>query len=359
MPLWMSCKSCLLKSLTLLLVSLSVWVSSEEPMRAQEEPSEAPLVVPRLQPVIAQSARDGLLLGGDFRLAIGAWEVGLGGAYGFESRRARYRTSLGYQQAVELSYGDWPKSFVLGRQGEQGVHVAVDLIALYRLLQGERLTGGWEFLAEALARSQLRGTGFLGRLWPGEGEEEGPEVRYLHLRGFIHWPLPRGGAFETRGELLFGQPTRTAGLFQTFFSASRLQVAQTTLEWQLGELDNPAGLPGFQFDLGLRSYPQSLVGDRFLLILLERRFEVVSGFLQPIDLTALLGPELGWIPVHVSLQASIFFEGGAVFRGGGAAMNVLFGWGASLLVPEIDLQITWAINRQGEPSLTIRTSVLP
>ena len=359
MPLWTNCKSCLRKSLVIALVTLATWVSCGGLLRAQEEPSEAPAVVPRLQPVIAQSVRDGLLLGLDFQLAVGPWEVGIGGAYGFTSRRGRYRTSFGYQRALELSYGDWPKSFVLGRQGEQGIHVAIDLIALYRLLQGEGLAGEWEFLAEALTRSQLRGTGFLGRLWPGEDEEDGPEVRYLHLRGFTHWPLPGGGAFETRGELLFGQPAQTTELFQTFFSASRLRVAQTTLEWRLGELDNPAGLPGFQFDLGLRSYPQPIVGDRFLLVLLERRFEVVSGFLAPIDLTDLLGPELGWIPVHASLQASIFFEGGAVFRGKEPAMDVLFGWGASLLIPEIDLQITLAINRQGEPSLTVRTSILP
>ena len=357
-----------------LVLALGLVLGSAPGARAQaqaqerEEPEGPSAVVERFAPIIAQSARDGLLLGWDFRLAVGPWEVGVGGAYGVESHRVRYRTSFGYRRALEVSYGDWPRSFVLGREGEQGTRLSIDLIGLYRLLQGEGLRLEWAPLEAALARSQLRGTGFLGRLWPGagagegegEGEGPGPEVRYAHLRGFTHWPLP-GGALETRGELLFGQTVPAAAPFQTFFSASRLRLGPLTLEWRLGELDNPAGLPGFRFDLGLRSYPRPIVGDRFWLVMLERRFEVVSGFLAPIDLRDLLGPELGWIPVRASLQASIFFEGGAVFRdeSEGSGMSVLFGWGASFLVPEIDLQATLAVNRRGEPSLTIRTGILP
>lgn len=312
-------------------------------------------VSPHLRPVIAQSDRDGLLLGLDFRLTFGPWELGAGGAWGFASQAARFRTHVQYLRALGLSYGDWPQSLVLGRQGEQGIRLTTDLIAINRLLGGEE-----GVLAEILRRSQLRGTGFQGKLWPGEGEDEGPEVRYLHLKGLIHLPLPFGISLETRGEFLFGQPLEAPERsFQTFFSSSRLWVDQTTLELRLGELDNPADLAGFRFNLGLRSYPAAFAGERFLLASIEQRFEVLSRHLFRLDLSGILGPEWGWIPVHLRVLSSVFFEGGVVFGEGDRQDMILFGWGTSLIFPDLELRVDLAVNREGLPQLTVETGVLP
>ena len=311
---------------------------------------------PHLRPVIAQSQRDGLLLGLDFGLTLGGWELGAGGAYGLLSQTGRFRTGIQYEKAVGLSYGDWPTSLVLGRQGEQGVHLAIDLIALNRLLGSE----GTALLAAILEQSRLQGTGFLGRLWPGESEIEGPDVRYVHLSGFIHWPLPLGIALETRGEFLFGQPLREPeSSFQTFFSSTKLWADQTALEFQLGELDNPAELAGFRFNLGLRSYPSAFAGNRFLLVSVEQGFEVLSTQVFQLDLSSILGPRLGWIPVQLRVLSSVFFEGGIVFGEQDEPDEVLFGWGTSLSFPDLDVKINLAVNRAGIPVLAVEAGVLP
>jgi hypothetical protein len=313
-------------------------------------------VSPRLRPVITQGHRDGLLLGLDLDLILGGWEMGVGGAFGMISQAGRFRTGVRYGQVAGLSYGDWPTSLVLGRQGEQGIHLTLDLIALNRLLG----PGRESLLAEILRRSRLQGTGFWGRLWPGENEADGPEVRYVHLRGFIHWPLPAGIALETQGEFLLGHPLQATEIpFQTFFSVSRLWVDRTSLEVRLGELDNPAGLAGFRFDLGLRSYPDAFGGNRFFLVTLEQGFEVFSSRLFDLDLTEILGARLGWIPVKLRVLSSVFFEGGLVLGGGESPSEVLFGWGTSLSFPDLDVKVHLAVNRAGQPVLAVEAGVLP
>ena len=347
--------------LVVAVIVLGPWLAGEGV--AQEAQPEGPAITvsPQLRPVITESDRDGLLLGLDLRLDLrllrfGAWELGAGGAYGLRSQAGRYRTSFSFGEIAGISYGDWPASLVLGRQGEQGIHLTSDLIALDRLLIGD--PGG--LLGEVLQRSKLQGTGFIGALWPGEDEAEGPNVRYAHLKGFLHWPLPWGFLLESQGELLIGQlrdaPERS---FQTFFSSTRLWVDQTALEIQLGELENPADLRGFRFDLGLRSYPTPFEGDRFVLGSLQQQFEVLSVFLAPLDLTALLGPRLGWIPARLKMSLSVFLEGGVVFGGEDRPEELLFGWGTSLVFPDLDLKIHIAINREGRPNLVIETGVLP
>ncbi len=337
--------------LTLGLVALSGfsgWSQEQQPIGA----------IPHLRPVIAESHRDGLLLGLDFALTLEGLglELEAGGAYGVLSQMGRFRTGLQYQNALRISYGDWPSSLVFGRQGEQGIHASLDLLALNRLLGSE----GEGLLGAVLQQSQLQGTGFLGRLWPGEGEMEGPDVRYFHLSGFLHWPLPLGITLETRGEFLFGQPlTDLESSFQTFFSSTRLWVDETTLEFRLGELDNPADLPGFRFNLGLRSYPASFAGHRFFLFSLEQGFEVLSAQIFQLDLRDILGERLGWIPVRLRLLSSVFFEGGMVLGDGEESNEVLFGWGTSLSFPDLNVNISLAVTRDGVPVLTVEAGVLP
>ena len=341
---------CFLSLIMILLGAANLMSWGQEPQLTRED------VIPRLRPVITQGHRDGLLLGIDFGLMLEGWELGAGGAYGLLSQAGRFRTGVAYEKAIGLSYGDWPTSFVLGRQGEQGIHLSLDLIALNRLLGNP----GVGLLEAMLRQSKLQGTGFLGELWPGEGEKQGPAVRYLHLSGFIHWPLPLGMSLETRGELMIGQPLQNPeNLFQTFFSSSRIWVDQTTMEFRLGELDNPAGLAGFRFDLGLHSYPNAFAGRRFLLGTLEQGFEVLTTQLFQLDLSGILGPRLGWIPVKLRVLSSVFFEGGIVFGDEDHMQELLFGWGTSLSFPDLDVKINLAVNREGMPVLAVEAGVLP
>lgn len=321
-----------------------------------QPPMEPLEVTPHLHPVITDSRRDGLLLGLDFRLSWREWAIEVGGAYGLDSRAVRFTSGLRYHEALELSYGDWPQSPVQGREGEEGGHVAVDLISLYRLLGG-RDAG---VLGQILQKSRLRGSGFVGTLWPDSREEESPSVRYAHLDGFVHWPLPWGVVLETRGELLYGRPTpERQRSFQTFYSSTRLRVGTTSFAFRMGSLENPAGLAGFRFDLGLRSYPRSFQGERFFLATLERQYELLSTHLFRLDLAALLGPELGGIPVWLNALASVFFEGGIVFDREAQAGGILFGWGVSLLLPDLETRIDLGVSREGGPVLSLETGVRP
>jgi len=315
-------------------------------------------VTPRLRPLLLQSEADGLLVGLDLRLDLqlprwGGWTVESGGLLGLESRRLRFRTSLGWAEVVRISYGDWPRSRVLGRQGEVGAHLTADLVALARVLTGPRQG----LLDRVLERSELQGTGFWGRLWPGPDEGAGPPVRYFHLKGFLHWPLPGGAVWESRGEFLYGQPLLDPQrAFQTFFSAAELRWGEAALRVRLGELANPAELAGFRFRLGLRSYPDPIAGERFLIASLERRFDVLEAFLGALDVTALLGPDRGWIPVYLRVSTTLFFEGGAVW---GRERHILFGWGIVLSFPDLDVDVGVGVNRAGELRFRFQAGVLP
>jgi hypothetical protein len=312
------------------------------------------------RPVINEGLRDGVLLGGEFGLGVQAlreiFQINVGLAFGLKSLLPRLRTSVDYAKTVSFSYGDWPESLVLGREGEQGVHLAADLIRFYNVLD----TVDRGFFSRVVEKSRFRGTGFIGNLWPNLGEEAGPEVRYGHLNAVIHWPLSRNYSIQTIGEYLFGQLINDLERnFQTFSSASKLTLNQLLLEVRVGEVQNPVELPEFELNLGLRSYPANVSADRFVVAHIERKFDILSAYVFRLDLTNLLGPQLGWIPLRLKLESTVFFEGAALLNRENEIEEILFGWGTSLVFPDLQLRIDLAVNREGSPSLKLETGVVP
>lgn len=312
------------------------------------------------RPVVNEGQRDGLLLGGEFGLGVEAlqqiFQIKVGLALGLKSGLPRLRTSVNISDALNFSYGDWPETQMLGREGEQGVHIAVDLFELYQRL--DRIDRG--FLTQVVKGSQFRGTGFVGNLWPNRDEEESPEVRYGHLNAVIRWPLSRNYSIQTIGELLignrYGQPENS---FQSFSSASKLTLNQLMLEVQVAEAQNVAELPGFQLDLGLRSYPEDITGDRFVIAKLERKFDIFAAHVWQLDLSNLLGPELGWLPIKIAMESIVFFESAALLSRENKVEEILFGWGTSLVFPDLQMRLDLAINKEGSPSLRLETGVVP
>ncbi|MBI1730112.1 hypothetical protein HY229_04865 [Candidatus Acetothermia bacterium] len=312
-----------------------------------------------IRPVIFQSERDGLLLGLDFRLLISTLEFGIGGAWGPVTGATRYRASFDYSQMISFSYGDWPESLVLGRQGENGERLSVDLVKFYRWLHNSSEDG---LLDKILAGSSFQGTGFTGHLWPGPGEDAGPEVRYGYLSALIKWPVISGIDLDTTGNFLLGQSAKDpTHIFQIFTSSTKVSLDHLDLNLRVGSLENPAGLAGLQLNLGLRSYPRNFSGNRFMLATLERTFDLFSQRLFVIDLTGLLGSQLGWIPIDLQGDISFFMEGGVILNDEvkDKIDQIFFGWGTSLSFPDLRMRIDLAVNREGNPSLTIETGLLP
>jgi len=343
------------KRLATIALSLVVVLGASAPGWAQAGDAE-PAITPGLRPVITNSGRDGLLLGFNIDLGFSDWTTTVGGAYGLNSRAVRYTTGLAYREVASLSYGDWPDSRVRGREGESGIHVGADLIALYRWLGGEE-TG---LVGQAIQQSTLRGTGFVGELWPlGKREADPPSVRYLHLDSTLQWPLPLGFQLETRGQYSTGQPLDSPEqAFTTFHSRTRLFAGQTQLRFEMGSLDNPVELPGLEFDLDLRSYGESILSERYVLASVKQQHRLFTSSLFRIDLARIFGSGAGSLPVNMRLLGSVFFEGGWLLDQP-VAEGALFGWGVSLFWPELETRLTVGINREGEPNLSIETGVLP
>lgn len=345
------------RRLSTIVLVLGVVLASSAVNLGQTDASDgSPAVTPGLRPVITSSERDGLLLGFNVDLGFSDWTTTVGGAYGLNSRAVRYTTGLDYREVASVSYGDWPDSHVRGREGESGIHLGADLIALYRWLGGEE-TG---LVGQAIRQSTLSGTGFIGELWPLEAlEDDPPRVRYVNLNSTLQWPLPLGFQLETRGEYLTGQPLASPNeTFSTFHSRTRLSAGGTQLLFEMGSLDNPVDLPGLQFDLGLRSYADRVQAERYVLASVEQQHHLLTASLVQINLAQVFGAGAGTLPVDMRLLGSVFFEGGWLLDEP-VSEGALFGWGVSLFWPELETRLTVGVNREGEPNLSLRTGVLP
>jgi len=342
--------------LTIVLVLGAILASSAVSLAQSDAADGSPAVTPGLRPVITSSERDGLLVGFNVDLGFSDWTTTVGGAYGLNSRAVRYTTGLAYREVASISYGDWPDSHVRGREGEAGIHMGADLIALYRWLGGEERG----LVGQAIRQSTLSGTGFVGELWPLEAlEDDPPSVRYLNLNSTLQWPLPLGFQLETRGEYLTGQPLASPEqTFSTFHSRTRLSAGQTQLQFEMGSLENPVELPGLQFDLGLRSYGDRVQAERYVLASVEQQHHLFTTSLFQINLAQIFGTGAGTLPVDMRLLGSVFFEGGWLLDEP-VSEGALFGWGVSLFWPELETRLTVGINREGEPNLSLETGVLP
>lgn len=335
---------------------LVIWGVGPSALGQTDTSENTPAVTPSLRPVITSSERDGLLLGFNVDLGFSDWVTTVGGAYGLTSRAVRYTAGLSYREGLSLSYGDWPDSHVRGREGEAGIHAGADLIALYRWLGGEE-TG---LVGRAIRQSTLRGTGFAGDLWPLETlEEEAPSVRYLNLNSTLQWPLPLGVQLETRGEYLTGRPLASPEqAFSTFYGRTRLSAGQTQIQFEMGSLDNPVDLPGLTFDLGLRSYGERIQAERYVLASVEQQHHLFTTSLFRVNLSQIFGAGAGTLPVDMRLLGSVFFEGGWILDEP-SSEGALFGWGVSLFWPELETRLTVGVNREGSPTLSLETGVLP
>lgn len=286
-------------------------------------------------PLITQSSRDGLLVGFDLRLTTGPWELRVGMVYGLGSRAIHYRSGATIAELFSLEYRDWPGSPVVGREGERGLQLAV-------------------------SQHDLALLGFYGTLWQTPRESKDPTVAYLRVSDRLQQELPLGARLQLQGEFLIGTllAAPSPELFRTFSSFAQLTLDQTTLRLQYGQLANPGGLSDLRFRFGLRSYPATFQGDRFLVASLERRFDLFTVQLSTIDLSSLLGPLGGSVPVLLRGQGELFFEGGEVWLSEIPQGGILSGWGVGLIFSDLNLRLDVAFNAQGEPRLHFQSSLV-
>ncbi len=307
-------------------------------------------------PLILQSGRDGLLLGFDLRLTVnvgelGVWEPTVGVVYGLGSGALHYRSGVTVAGLLSGEYRDWPGSPVLGREGERGIGLALDLSSL-ELPQ---------FYSALLNGLTLRG--FYGTLWQTPRESQEPLVSYLYASEQLQWDLPLGTRVQLQGQGLLGAQliaTQTE-FFRTFSTSAQLTLDQTTFQLQYGQLENPVGLADLRFRFGLRSYPASFQGDRYLVGSLERRFDLFTvefARLGGIDLSGLLELVGGSVPVRLRAQGALFFEGGEVWLKGISQGGVLSGWGVGLIFPDLAFRLDLTFNAQGEPRLHLQSALV-
>jgi len=247
-----------------------------------------------------------------------------------------------------------------------------DLIAVYRgaeewyqnrFAAGEnqvRSAQNRGFLAEMLQGSRLRGTVFEGSLWEVERESNRPEVQYAYLDALVFWPFSTGFTVDTIGELLLGRNLDAPDeIFQAFTSTTRLSLGELAVNLKLGEISNEAELSGFNLNLGLKSYAGDFLGERFVAASLERSFVLFSDQVYQLDLRRILGTQIGWLPIYMNIESSVYFEGGVVLDEVNEVDEILFGWGASVHFPDLQMRVDVAINRNGEPNLILETGFLP
>jgi len=143
--------------------------------------SAVPVYAQPIKPVFTRTSLDGQLVGIETDFQFGIFKPIAALAYGVESGRFRYKAGLrlatGFEvPVVGLRIGDfsgalidWPRSPILGREGQKGVELGVNL-------------------------GPTRYRAFLGELWPrgSESENDGtvPQVAYLSMDVTRRWNLP-------------------------------------------------------------------------------------------------------------------------------------------------------------------------
>ncbi len=291
-----------------------------------------------LKPVVVQTGRDGQLIGLELAgVQWGPWRPIGAVAYGLESGAVRFKAGLGVDWGVELPLPvelqllrggkpvrleglyaqamDWFETPVLGREGQTGVEAGFTL-------------------------GETRYRAFGGRLWPRPDDEtgeagEGPLVAYLAMSESRSWDLPFGLALGLSARSVMGvrlepflaqaepelepEPDELEGKVEgwerwSFSSAVyTLSVGLDGLELRArgGHLENPAGLPGFEFTTGVRGLAP-LKGPAFWNVGLTRRLPVYETRLElPVP------PELErWLPseLAITLEGAFRVQMGGVFR---------------------------------------------
>lgn len=275
-----------------------------------------------VRPVFTTTSLDGQLIGFELvDVQFGIWKPIISIAFGKNDSgiRFRYRGGTIIDQGIEIPVisqrlGDfsgaivnWPATPVLGREGQSGVEM------------------GFKF-------GETQYKGFIGELWPLGDDDFFTPVAFLSTDAFYSASLPYGirisGSTETVSGIVL--PQKEKGLNYTISSLFD-QLSQDEVDWPFnssvfsasigvngfrlsgrwGVLSNEASLKGFEFVTGVRGISQSLRGDGFWNLTLERNFTMYQTSI-PVDLPEQFS-DVPIIPdeLPVKLAGKVFFQGGA------------------------------------------------
>jgi hypothetical protein len=335
----------LLMTLVLLFLAFGVYQGQAQPVK----------------PVITQTSLDGQLIGIETDLQFGIWKPIAALAYGLESQRFRYRVGLTLATGLKLPLAglelrdfsgalvDWPMSPILGREGQSGLELGMDL-------------------------GPTRYRAFFGRLWQVADESEAPQVAYLAADVTRTWQLPfdlllSSSSHTILGMVLSGRfEDRNPFQFQSMTSALSLSLGGLRMSGRWGRLQNGARLEGFQFTTGVRGITQALKGHEFWNVTLERTFPMYETAIElptPPELVRFLPRSL-----PVTLQGVLFVQAGsATHRKEGEDLDahqanggngpqpqpeleteMLFSWGISVIlsIHQLRVRAELVITQDGE-----------
>lgn len=223
-------------------------------------------------PVIEENSVDGLLLGaeGSYRF-FDRLEPSLGVAYGLQSQKIRYKAGvnvwLNPQSAGALLMLDWPRTPVLGRIGESGFKITLDLPEREGWL--ERVIGG---------SSRFFMSSFFGRLWPWPHDPHPPDVLYIMWESRHSLPLSFGIEFEFSRQTLLGW--WQLGVSPSQFSYNRTQLSLRrellSLIVSYGTTENESKFPDFLFTQSVKGEGSPLKGEQFWSVRFERAFDIFA-----------------------------------------------------------------------------------
>ncbi|MCS7198578.1 MAG: hypothetical protein NZ930_07900 [Candidatus Bipolaricaulota bacterium] len=223
-------------------------------------------------PVIEENSVDGLLLGAEGSSRFFDWlEPSLGVAYGLQSQKIRYKAEvnawLNPQSVGALVMLDWPRTPVLGRIGESGFKITLDLSGQEGWL--ERVIGG---------SSRFFMSGFFGRLWPWPHDPYPPDVLYIMWESRHSLPLPFGIEFGSSQQTFLGwwQLGVLTSQFRYYQTQLSLRRELLSLIVSYGTTENESKFPDFLFTQSVKGEGSPLKGEQFWSVRFERAFDIFA-----------------------------------------------------------------------------------
>ena len=147
-------------------------------------------------------------------------------------------------------------------------------------------------------------------------------------------------------------------LFQSMTRTLTLSLGDLRLSGRWGMLENEAQLDGFEFTTGVRGISQSLKGQEFWNVTLERTFSMYESAIPlalPVEVQAFLPASL-----PVGLKGAFFVQAGGAARhqitqtededASSMESEMLFSWGlsAAFSIHEFRLQAELIFTQHGE-----------
>lgn len=306
-----------------------------------------------IKPVFTQTSLDGQLIGVETDFQFGIFKPIGALAYGLESGRFRYKAGLQLTTGFEIplvglrvgdfsgSLIDWPESPILGREGQKGVELGLNM-------------------------GPTRYRAFLGELWPLSPESAGdgavPQVAYLSIDATRSWRLPFELALSSSSQAIMGvvlaDGFEKALPFEAMTGSLSLSLGGLRVSGRWGRLQNEAQLEGFEFTTGVRGIAQALKGREFWNVTLERAFPMYeTAIALPIP------PELAErarLPTELPLrlEGSLFLQAGGAARGQAPSepeTETLFSWGisAGLSIDTFSVRAQLIVTQAGETKFSL------